>query len=89
MSTNNNNAKTEYRPVELDEEEAVVATAVEEVPTASATTVKATALPMIEVVAPATLPEGYAFEAEVGGRVITVTVVRVFCWFVRECSEMC
>ena len=58
----------EYHPVEM-EEGAVVA---QEVPAA---TVKATALPMIEVVAPATLPEGYNFEAEVGGRVFTVTVV--------------
>lgn len=67
-----------YQPLQVDEEQAaddaVIATAVEEVPSATVP-VKATALPMIEVVAPATLSEGYAFEAEVGGRVITVTVV--------------
>jgi len=62
----------EYHPVEV--EEAVVAQVVaEELPAPAAA--KATALPMIEVIAPANLPEGYTFEAEVGGRVITVTVV--------------
>lgn len=32
--------------------------------------------PMFEVIAPATLQEGYSFEAEVGGSVFNVTVVR-------------
>jgi hypothetical protein len=30
---------------------------------------------MVSVVAPATLPEGYTFDAEVNGTVLTVTVV--------------
>lgn len=34
----------------------------------------ATATPMVSVVAPATLPEGYTFDAEVNGTVFTVTV---------------
>mmetsp|Transcript_373 Transcript_373/g.417 ORF Transcript_373/g.417 Transcript_373/m.417 type:complete len:310 (+) Transcript_373:142-1071(+) len=33
-----------------------------------------TGVPMIEVVAPGTLPEGYTFEAEVGSQSVTVTV---------------
>lgn len=66
----------DYQPLQVEEGAGVVATAVEDVPSATATAIKATALPMIEVIAPATLSEGYAFEAEVGGRVISVTVVR-------------
>lgn len=38
----------------------------------------ATATPMVSVVAPATLPEGYTFDAEVNGTVFTVTVVSHF-----------
>jgi hypothetical protein len=38
-------------------------------------TATATATPMVSVVAPATLPEGYTFDAEVNGTVLTVTVV--------------
>ena len=53
----------EYQPVEM-EEGIVVA---EQVPP--------TAVPMIQVVSPATLPEGYTFEADVGGRTIIITVV--------------
>mmetsp|Transcript_7634 Transcript_7634/g.10873 ORF Transcript_7634/g.10873 Transcript_7634/m.10873 type:complete len:312 (+) Transcript_7634:215-1150(+) len=33
-----------------------------------------TGVPMIEVIAPGTLPEGYTFEAEVGSQSVTVTV---------------
>mmetsp|Transcript_5791 Transcript_5791/g.8408 ORF Transcript_5791/g.8408 Transcript_5791/m.8408 type:complete len:309 (+) Transcript_5791:162-1088(+) len=33
-----------------------------------------TGVPMIEVVAPGTLPEGYTFDAEVGSQTVTVTV---------------
>jgi hypothetical protein len=32
--------------------------------------------PMLEVIAPATLPEGYEFEATIGGKTISVVVVR-------------
>ena len=59
----------EYQPVEMEEGIAVA----EQVMPPTATV--ATAVPMIQVVSPATLPEGYTFEADVGGRVITVTVV--------------
>lgn len=53
-------------------EEPLIAANVEEVP--------AIALPdTIEVIAPATLPEGYTFEAEVGGNVFLVTVVSRAC----------
>ena len=34
----------------------------------------ATAIPMVEVVAPATLPEGYKFDAQVGSQLVSVTV---------------
>ena len=70
-------SQKDYQPVEM--EEAVEAQVVAEpVPTVAA--VKATALPMIEVVAPATLSEGYTFEADVGDRVITITVVSLACF---------
>jgi hypothetical protein len=62
----------EYQPVEM--EEGIIAVA-EAVPTPTAASMTAAAVPMIQVVAPATLPEGYTFEADIGGRVIVVTVV--------------
>lgn len=34
----------------------------------------ATATPIAQVIAPATLPEGYSFEAEIGGKVVSVVV---------------
>lgn len=61
----------EYQPVEM--EEGIIAVA-EAVPTPTAASMTAAAVPMIQVVAPATLPEGYTFEADIGGRVIVVTV---------------
>jgi hypothetical protein len=64
--------KQEYKIVEMGEAVGVPLFG-EEVGTVAS--VKA--VPMIEVVAPATLPEGYTFEAQVGGRVFTVTVVSV------------
>jgi hypothetical protein len=59
----------EYQPVEMEEGIAVA----EAVPTPTASMIAA--VPMIQVIAPATLPEGYTFEADIGGRVIIVTVV--------------
>mmetsp|Transcript_12338 Transcript_12338/g.22439 ORF Transcript_12338/g.22439 Transcript_12338/m.22439 type:complete len:112 (-) Transcript_12338:1854-2189(-) len=59
----------EYQPVEM--EEGIIAVA-EAVPTPTASMIAA--VPMIQVIAPATLPEGYTFEADIGGRVIIVTV---------------
>jgi hypothetical protein len=64
--------KQEYKPVEIEE---AVGTPLYDEEVATVASVKA--VPMIEVVAPATLPEGYAFEAQVGDRVFTVTVVSV------------
>lgn len=71
-------SQKEYQPVEMEEGVVVAQVVAEQVPTATPA-VLATALPMIQVIAPATLPEGYTFEAEVGGRVITVTVVSITC----------
>jgi hypothetical protein len=60
----------EYKPVEMDE-----AIGVPLVGKEVNTVESVLAVPMIEVVAPATLPEGYAFEAQVGDSVFTITVV--------------
>ena len=76
-------SQKDYQPVEMEEAAVEAQVVAEPVPTVA--TVKATALPMIEVVAPATLSEGYTFEAEVGDRVITVTVVSLACMYHRFC----
>jgi selenophosphate synthetase-related protein len=60
----------EYKPVEMEE-----AVGVPVVGEQGNTVASVKAVSMIEVVAPATLPECYAFEAQVGDRVFTVTVV--------------
>ena len=48
-----------------------------------------TAVPTIEVVAPGTLPEGYKFDAQMGDRTLTVTVVRSLsiCFFYFESND--
>ena len=62
--------KRVYQPVEM--EEAVPALPVEDAAIAGVKVV-----PTIEIVAPATMSEGYAFDCQVGDRVFTVTVVSV------------
>jgi hypothetical protein len=63
-------AKNVYHPVEMEE-------AVPVVHGEEATVAAVKVVPMIEIVAPATLGEGYAFDCQVGDRVFTVTVVSV------------
>ena len=43
----------------------------------------ATATPMVNVVAPANLPEGYTFDAQANGKTFTVTVVSDYSLYVR------
>ena len=59
-----------YQPVEMEE-------AVRVLPGEDAMTAAVEAVPMIEIMAPATLSEGYTFDCQVGDHVLTVTVVSV------------
>jgi hypothetical protein len=62
--------KQVYDPLETEE-------AVPVVNGEEATVAAVKVVPMIEIVAPATLSEGYAFDCQIGDRVFTVTVVSV------------